>query len=415
MDDPSYYGFPCYGEPTVKAAQDCGGPVIDTSDPLSRTSDPDPAMLERLASFMADAAAGVRSAGPVDPLPVHPHARPRLRARPRCPATSRSSSASAPPTASSSRRRSGGCSPTSPTTGSTTSGRLAVPPRPGRAHRPGVRRPLAGVTGEPPAHGALSSCRDEQDDRHLRRARGLRGRGRHARTRASSPACARRPPRFRSTACRSRRSEGAFLALLVELIGARRCIEVGTFTGYSSTAVALALPPRTGSSSAATCRRSGPRWPASTGTRPASRARSTSASRPAAETLDRLLADGEEDAFDFAFVDADKTGYDGYYEQLLRLVRPGGLIAFDNTLWDGEVLDEDARGRGHARHPGAQHQARRRRADHAVPASGGRRRDARPPSLKVSRRRLTACVNLNAGRATLGYDEVRPGGDALHG
>ena len=53
MDDPSYYGFPCYGEPTLKAAQDCGGPVIDTSDPESRTSEPDPAMLERLASFMA--------------------------------------------------------------------------------------------------------------------------------------------------------------------------------------------------------------------------------------------------------------------------------------------------------------------------------------------------------------------------
>jgi len=52
MDDPSYYGFPCYGEPTVKAAQDCGGPVIDTSDPLSRTSEPDPEMLERMASFM---------------------------------------------------------------------------------------------------------------------------------------------------------------------------------------------------------------------------------------------------------------------------------------------------------------------------------------------------------------------------
>jgi sarcosine oxidase len=53
MDDPSYYGFPCYGEPTVKAAQDCGGPMIDTSDPESRTSEPDPAMLERLASFLA--------------------------------------------------------------------------------------------------------------------------------------------------------------------------------------------------------------------------------------------------------------------------------------------------------------------------------------------------------------------------
>ena len=82
MDDPSYYGFPCYGEPTVKAAQDCGGPVIDTSDPLSRTSEPDPEMQERLAAFMASRAAGVRAADPVDPLPVHPHSRPRLRPGP---------------------------------------------------------------------------------------------------------------------------------------------------------------------------------------------------------------------------------------------------------------------------------------------------------------------------------------------
>ena len=63
---------------------------------------------------------------------------------------------------------------------------------------------------------------------------------------------------------------------------------------------------------------------------------------PAAETLDRLLADGEQDGFDFAFIDADKAGYDGYYERLLRLVRPGGLIALDNTLWGGQVLDRDA-------------------------------------------------------------------------
>jgi len=63
---------------------------------------------------------------------------------------------------------------------------------------------------------------------------------------------------------------------------------------------------------------------------------------PAAETLDQLLADGGQAAYDFAFVDADKTGYDGYYERLLRLVRPGGLIAFDNTLWGGAVLEQDA-------------------------------------------------------------------------
>ena len=61
---------------------------------------------------------------------------------------------------------------------------------------------------------------------------------------------------------------------------------------------------------------------------------------PAAETLDQLLADGDDDAFDFAFVDPDKVGYDAYYERLLRRFRPGGLIALDDTLWGGEVLDE---------------------------------------------------------------------------
>jgi predicted O-methyltransferase YrrM len=136
--------------------------------------------------------------------------------------------------------------------------------------------------------------------------------------------------------------EGAFLALLVELTGARRCIEIGTFTGYSSTAVALALP----EDGQLVCCDVSAEW--------------TSLAKkywdeagiagkidlriaPAAETLDTLLAQGEEETYDFAFVDADKTGYDGYYEQLLRLVRPGGLIAFDNTLWGGEVLDQHSR------------------------------------------------------------------------
>jgi predicted O-methyltransferase YrrM len=135
--------------------------------------------------------------------------------------------------------------------------------------------------------------------------------------------------------------EGAFLALLAELTGARRCIEVGTFTGYSSTAVALALP----EDGHLVCCDVSEEW--------------TSVARryweeagvadkidlriaPAVETLDRLLADGEESTYDFAFVDADKAGYDSYYERLLRLVRPGGLIAIDNTLWAGQVLDEDS-------------------------------------------------------------------------
>jgi predicted O-methyltransferase YrrM len=136
--------------------------------------------------------------------------------------------------------------------------------------------------------------------------------------------------------------EGAFLALLVELTGARRCIEIGTFTGYSSTAVARALP----EDGQLVCCDVSAEW--------------TSLAKkywdeagvagkidlriaPAAETLDALLAQGEEETYDFAFVDADKTGYDGYYEQLMRLVRRGGLIAFDNTLWGGEVLDQNSR------------------------------------------------------------------------
>jgi O-methyltransferase len=135
--------------------------------------------------------------------------------------------------------------------------------------------------------------------------------------------------------------QGAFLAILVELMGARTCIEVGTFTGYSSTAVALALP----EDGRLICCDVSEEW--------TSIARKYWAEAgvtgkidlriaPATDTLDRLLEDGEEDAFDLAFVDADKAGYDGYYERLLRLVRSGGLIVFDNTLWSGKVLDQDS-------------------------------------------------------------------------
>ena len=136
--------------------------------------------------------------------------------------------------------------------------------------------------------------------------------------------------------------EGAFLAMLVELTGARRCIEVGTFTGYSSTAVALALP----EDGLLVCCDVSEEWTA-VARRYWDRAgvaeKIDLRIAPAADTLDELLADGEQAAYDFAFVDADKTGYDGYYERLLRLVRPGGLIAFDNTLWGGKVLEQDAR------------------------------------------------------------------------
>ena len=135
--------------------------------------------------------------------------------------------------------------------------------------------------------------------------------------------------------------QGAFLALLVELTGARRCLEIGTFTGYSSTAVAMALP----EDGRIVCCDISEAW-TSMARRCWDEAGVTGKIdlriAPATETLDGLLADGAESTYDFAFVDADKSGYDGYYERLLRLVRPGGLIVFDNTLWSGRVLEHDA-------------------------------------------------------------------------
>ncbi len=132
--------------------------------------------------------------------------------------------------------------------------------------------------------------------------------------------------------------QGALLALLVRLMGARRALEIGTFTGYSALAVASALPV---DGTLVACDVS-ERW-----TRIARRywAEAGVAERidlrlgPARETLAALLAGGEADRFDFAFIDADKTGYDAYYEACLDLVRPGGLIALDNMLWAGDVAD----------------------------------------------------------------------------
>ena len=132
--------------------------------------------------------------------------------------------------------------------------------------------------------------------------------------------------------------EGALLALLVRLIGARRVLEVGTFTGYSSTAMALALPP----GGRIVCCDVSREW---TDVARAAWADAGVADRvelrlaPALETLDALLADGGAGSFDLAFIDANKTGYDDYYERCLRLVRPGGLVAIDNVLWSGKVAD----------------------------------------------------------------------------
>jgi caffeoyl-CoA O-methyltransferase len=125
--------------------------------------------------------------------------------------------------------------------------------------------------------------------------------------------------------------QGQLMALLVRLIGAQRCIEIGTFTGYSALAVALALPVD-GRLVACDVNREwtdiGRKFWREAGVD----SRIDLRIQPALKTLDELLAQGERERFDFAFVDADKPSYIAYYEKLLELIRPGGLIAVDNTL-----------------------------------------------------------------------------------
>jgi predicted O-methyltransferase YrrM len=132
--------------------------------------------------------------------------------------------------------------------------------------------------------------------------------------------------------------QGHLMALLVRLLGARKCLEVGVFTGYSAMVVAKAMG-RGGRVVAldvseeftAIARR---HW-AKAGISDQIDLRL----RPAAESLKAMVAANEVDTFDFVFIDADKTNYDSYYEYALKLVRRGGLIAIDNVLWSGNVID----------------------------------------------------------------------------
>lgn len=130
--------------------------------------------------------------------------------------------------------------------------------------------------------------------------------------------------------------QGQFMAMLVKLMGVRNAIEIGVFTGYSALSVALALPPE---GHLLACDISDdytklgkPYWEQA-----GVAGKINLQLGPALETLDRHLKDGEAGLYDFAFIDADKVNYDNYYERCLQLVRSGGLIAFDNTLWDGRV------------------------------------------------------------------------------
>jgi len=136
--------------------------------------------------------------------------------------------------------------------------------------------------------------------------------------------------------------QGQFMQFLVKITDARQCLEVGVFTGYSSLAVALALPADgriiacdVSAEYTAVARRY---WE-----------RAGVASKidlriaPAVQTLDELLEVGAAGTFDFAFIDADKTNYDAYYERCLELLRGGGAIAIDNVFWDGRVAQADNR------------------------------------------------------------------------
>ena len=132
--------------------------------------------------------------------------------------------------------------------------------------------------------------------------------------------------------------EGQLLQVLVRMTGTRRALEVGVFTGYSSLAVALAMP---ADGTIVACDISAEytsvarRYWAEAGVADRIDLRIA----PASESLDALLAEGAAGTFDFAFIDADKTAYPGYYEQCLQLVRKGGLLLLDNMFMKGRVMD----------------------------------------------------------------------------
>jgi caffeoyl-CoA O-methyltransferase len=136
--------------------------------------------------------------------------------------------------------------------------------------------------------------------------------------------------------------QGQLMRLLIELTGARRALEVGVFTGYSSLCVALALP-RDGELVACDVSPTYTEIARKYWKRAGVEQRVSLRLGPAVATLDELLESGQKETFDFAFIDADKENYSKYYEQALRLLKPGGLLTIDNVLWSGNVADPSDR------------------------------------------------------------------------
>lgn len=142
--------------------------------------------------------------------------------------------------------------------------------------------------------------------------------------------------------CCSSPEQGQFLQLIATLLRAKKTIEVGVFVGYSSTWVALALPP---GGRLVACERN-EEWAAvarRTWREAGVESKMDLRMGPALDTLDSLINSGEAGTFDLVFIDADKSNYENYYERALVLLRPGGLIAADNVLWHGAVIDSTMR------------------------------------------------------------------------
>jgi predicted O-methyltransferase YrrM len=132
--------------------------------------------------------------------------------------------------------------------------------------------------------------------------------------------------------------QGQFMALLIQLIGAKKTLDIGVFTGYSALVVALALP-QDGKVVACEVNQEYAEFARHWWHEAGIIDKVELHLAPAQDTLALLINRGEASSFDFAFIDADKSNYDTYYEQALQLVRPGGLIAVDNVLWSGQVAD----------------------------------------------------------------------------
>ena len=130
---------------------------------------------------------------------------------------------------------------------------------------------------------------------------------------------------------------GQFLGMLIKLTGARRVIEVGVFTGYSTLATALALP-ENGTILACDINTEYTDIASHYWEKAGASHKIEMRIAPAVDTLDALIEQGQAGSFDFAFIDADKTNYETYYERCLTLLRHGGLIVVDNVLWGGQVL-----------------------------------------------------------------------------